>query len=256
MTEREEAAKKRAELIKKKKRRRRRFIFVFFLIIMLAFGSVASFTFLFPIKSVSASGSKLYTESAIVKSSKLMGKNLFTVSEEDLLVTLNHDLPYIDSVTLKRSFPDKIILKVKDAKPYASYHIDNKYYKVSRKGNVLEYDYTLPENTFEIICPDVICKVGQAAEFKSKETKELINSLISSLEKNEIKINKIDVSNTSEIKFFVDGRFDVLLGSKTNYENKIAQLGAMIKNIESDKKGTINLSIWNESGRQTSFIPS
>lgn len=256
MTDREEAVRKKAALIKKKKRRRRRFIFSFFLIIMLAFGTVASFTFLFPIKSVSVSGSKLYTENEIIKSSRLKGKNLFTVNEDDLLASLNKELPYIDSLQLKRSFPDKIILKVKDANPYASYHIDNKYYKVSKKGIVLEYDHILPENTFEIVCPDVKCKVGQKAEFKNKETENLLNSLIKSLEKNKVEINKIDLTNTSEIKFFVEGRFDVILGSKANYENKIAQLGAMIKNMDSEKKGTINLSIWNETSRQTSFIPS
>ena len=79
--------------------------------------------------------------------------------------------------------------------------------------------------------------------------------MISCLEKNKIKINSIDVTDKNNIKFRVDDRFDVILGSKANYENKIAQLESMIKNIEETRKGTINLSIWNENNRQTSFIP-
>ena len=75
METRQDAAMKKAALRKKRKRRRRIFIFTFFLIVMLAVAAVCSLTFLFPIKSISASGSKLYTQQQIVSASGLIGKS-------------------------------------------------------------------------------------------------------------------------------------------------------------------------------------
>ena len=81
METRQDAAMKKAALRKKRKRRRRIFVFTFFLMVMIAIAAVCSLTFLFPIKSISASGSKLYTQEQIVEASGLSWKNLFTVSE-------------------------------------------------------------------------------------------------------------------------------------------------------------------------------
>ena len=255
METRQDAAMKKAALRKKRKRRRRIFVFSFFLMVMLAIAAVCSLTFLFPIKSISAFGSKLYTNEQIVEASGLSGKNLFTVSEEDVLSNIKHKLPYIETLKLKRSLPDSVSLIVTDAKAYASYSVGNKFYKVSKSGTVLEAEYELPENTFEVKADGVTCNVGDTVSFKDSSTEKLVKNLISCLENNKIKINSIDVTDKNNIKFRVDDRFDVILGSKANYENKIAQLESMIKNIEETRKGTINLSIWNENNRQTSFIP-
>ena len=68
--------------LRRKKRKKRRLItgFVIFMITAISVAAVLSVTVLFPIKIVKATGSKLYTEKQIVKSSGISeDNNLFTL---------------------------------------------------------------------------------------------------------------------------------------------------------------------------------
>ena len=54
----------------------------------------------------------------------------------------------------------------------------------------------------------------------------------------------IDVSDPLEIYFNVEGRFGVTFGSSGNLKQKIAHLAQMVKKIDPELKGNIDLSFW------------
>ncbi len=243
--------------MRRKKRRKRRLIvgFLVFLFTALSVAAVLSVTILFPIKVVKAKGSKLYTEKQIIKSSGITeDNNLFTLSAEAVTENLVRNLPYVESVELKRELPDTITVIVKDAKEYASVCVDDVYYVISQGGRVINAYTEQPMNTFLIEGCSVKCKVGQMAEFDSYENKNTIFDLASKLEKENIFINKIDVSDKYKITFTVEGRFNVILGSEINAEKKILQLGSMIEHMDKNATGKIDLSIWTEEKREVSFV--
>lgn len=243
--------------LRRKKRKKRRLItgFVIFMITAISVAAVLSVTVLFPIKIVKATGSKLYTEKQIVKSSGISeDNNLFTLSAEAVTENLVRNLPYIDSVELKRELPDKITIVVNDATEYACFYADDVYYVISQGGRVINAYTEQPENTFLIEGCKAKCKVGKIIEFDDEKKKNLVFSIAENLDDKNVFINKINVSDDFNITLTVEGRFNVILGNKTNLDKKIAQLATMIESMDKNATGKIDLSIWREDNRKGSFV--
>lgn len=248
-------AKKRAQ--RQKKIRRRRLIIGFwsFIIIAMVVAVTLSLTVLFPIKQVTAKGSKLYTSSQIVKATGINEKcNLFTLSEKIVANNVRSVLPYIDSIEMKRVFPDKIEITAADAKEYACYFYNGSYYAVSERGYVLNRYEEPPENTFVIECSKISCKIGDKVEFSNQDEKRIIETLMKVFSSNDITVNGINVTDQYNLRANVDGRFEVLLGSENDLENKVAHLSGMIKEIDSDRSGRIDVSMWTSDKKEGSFI--
>lgn len=235
----------------RKKRAKRTLIFILFLIV--AVSVILCLTVLFPIKKVSASGSKLYSQKQIVNASNLKGKNVLTASEEKTEEILRNTLPYVDSVKFKRKLPDTIDVKVTDAAEYAYYTFKGKFYTVSKKGNVLEEKTAEPLNLLKINCSTVNCAVGEKVKIKSERERKAVNQILKALKAKEINVNAIDVTNSVAIKVRVEGRFDVNLGNKDNLNKKIAHLKGMITSIGDTRKGNIDLSMWSPEKSEGSF---
>lgn len=246
--------KRRAARQKKARRRRLKIAFVFFLIIALITLAIMCFTVFFPIKRINVSGSEIYSKSEIIKASQLTtDDNLFVVSEEEVEKNIRNKLPYVDSIKLKRVFPDAIILTVTDAKEYAYYQSGDQFFILSENGYILKEQDETPENVFQIVTSGIEGKESQKAIYNNSAEEQLVNTLITALQQKNIKIDKINVSNILELSLEVEGRFTVVLGTTDYTEEKIAHLGSMIESIP-DRKGKINLSMWTPTNSQGSFV--
>lgn len=246
--------KRRASRQRIARRRRLKIAFIFFLIIALITLAIMCFTVFFPIKRINVSGSNIYSKSEVIKASGITtDDNLFVVSQEKIEKNIRKKLPYIDSVKLKRTLPDAVILTVVDAKEYAYYTHEDKFYILSSAGYVLKCQDEQPENVFEIITSGISGNVGEKAVYKNTAEEELINLLITELSNEQINIDKIDVSNILELNVMVDGRFDVYLGTNEYTHEKIAHLASMIQSI-TDRGGKINLSMWTPTNSQGTFV--
>ncbi len=251
----EDVKRRRAERRKKIVKRRLIISFVFLLVITAIVLAIMCLTVFFPILNVNASGSQIYTASQIVKASGINeNSNIFTVSEKEIEKKIKAKLPYVDKVTLKRELPDTVSLKISDAREYAAIGVKDLYYVISESGFVLNSYEEIPENTFLINAGNASCKVGDTITFEDAKAQQLAFRLAEALQKSEIKINAIDVTNTVSITARVCDRFDVKFGTEENLEKKILHLGGMIKSI-GDRSGQINLSMWSESQSEGSFVP-
>ncbi len=240
---------------RQKRIRKRRIItgLVFLLVLSIITFVGLSLTVLFPIKALNAKGSKLYTPEQIVAASGInLGDNLFTsgVSIEDI----RFKLPYVDEISLERTLPDTLLITVKDAKEYAAYNFENKYYVVSKAGVVLKISDQMPSGLFEIRGVKVKCREGLSVEFKDVKQKTAIEEITALSGEYGININYIDLSDELTLTVKTEGRFIVNLGSSNNLKNKFAHLSGMQKNIEADKTGKINLSMWTSENTEGTFV--
>lgn len=218
---------------------------------------ILSLTVLFPITQLTAKGSKVYTSSQIINACGVtVGDNLFTVSENQVLNILKSKLPFVDSVKLNRTLPDTLEIVVTDAKEYACYKIDKKFYTVSKDGWVLERYNKQPKNVFLIICDDVKAQVGKQLEFSSETNHNQAQEIINRLENNKIEINYVDITDEINLKAKVDGRFIVNFGTSNSLEQKVKHLKSMTESIEKSKTGRINLTMWSSQNTQGTFVES
>ena len=248
--------KRRAE--RRRKARRRHLItgLIVFLIFTLITLVIMSFTVLFKVKQLEITNNKIYTDEEIRNVCGITTKdNLFIVSEKKLINKLRSELPYIDSIEIKRQLPDKLTIVVKDAKEYAYYQKDNNYFILSSSGYILKKQSKRPKDLLEIVTKGIEGSVGNEAKYKDSSQEELINSFLELLDKNDIKLNKINVKNKSQIILEIEDRFTVRFGTKDNTEEKIKLLSSMLGKL-SDDTGTINLTMWTPKNRQGSFIPA
>lgn len=251
----EDVKRRRAERQKKIRRRRLIISLIFLLITSLVVFAIMCLTVLFPVLNVVAQGSEIYTASQIASASGINEEtNLFTVSNEQIEKTIKSKLPYVDTVTLKRELPDTVKLYVTDAQEYACVESEGLYFVISESGFVLNSYEEIPDNTFLINAGAARCKIGTQISYENSRAAELSQKISELLNKSDIKINSIDVTNTVNLTVRVCDRFDVKLGTEENLDKKILHLGGMIKSI-GDRSGQINLSMWSESQSEGSFVP-
>ncbi len=246
---------KRQERQRKLKKRRLKFFFAFFIIILFIIAVILSLTVLFPINKITAKGSKVYTSGEIIASCGIeTGDNLFTVSQKETLDLLQKRLPFIETVEFERSLPDTLNLKVTDAKEYACYMIGSEYFTVSKSGWVLNSYSEEPENVILIISDKIKCKVGTAIQFENDTLHNDVQQIIDGLGKYEISVDNIDITDSVNLKAMVEGRFIVNFGTTADLEYKIKHLNSMIKEIDQNDTGKINLSMWNSQNTQGTFV--
>lgn len=245
---------RRATRQKKARRKRLRTAFVLFIIIAIITLIIMCFTVFFPIQRIKVSGSKIYSNSQIIKASKITtDDNLFVVSEDKIKENIRKELPYIDDVKLKRVLPGAVSLTVTDAKESMYYYIDGQYVVLSESGYILKKQDEMPQNVFEIVTSGISGNVSELANYKNGAEQELIQTIGASVEKYNINIDKIDVSNILQISLEVEGKYTVVLGNTDYTQEKIAHLSSMIESI-GDRSGKINLSMWTPQNSQGSFV--
>lgn len=221
---------------------------------MICVGITLSLTVFFPIEKITVKGSNFYSAEDIIKHSGIKkGDNLFTASRSDAEEMLKKTLPYIESLEIERTLPGTINLKVKDAEEFACYNIKGRLYTVSSSGWVLKENVERPENLVEIITKDAKCKVGNEIVFKDDRPLQIINEVLSAIDKEKLKLDMIDVTEKISIKINVEERFQVLLGTSNNISEKIRHLAGMIEYIAPEKEGNINLSMWTSSNTEGTF---
>ncbi len=248
-----DVSSRRAARQRAARRRRLKIAFILFLIATFITLAIMCFTVFFPIKRINVSGSEIYSKSQIIKASKLTtDDNLFVVSEKEIEKKIRKTLPYVDSVKLKRVFPDAVILTVADAKEYAYYLSDDKFVILSENNYVLKEQTEAPENVFQIITSGISGKAGEKAKYNNAAEEELVDSIKNLLGNENINIDKIDVSNILQITINVENKFTVTLGNSDYLAEKIAHLSGMIDSI-GERTGSINLSMWSPTHSQGTF---
>ncbi len=250
----DEFLRKRKERQRKIRKRRAKIILIFFLVILLIIGAILSVTVLFPIKNITASGSKIYTPTQITEGCGIIkGENLIIASESRALSNLRTRLPFVEKVEFDRVLPDTLKIKVTDAKEYACYKIEKEYFSVGKDGWVLEKYNKKPDNLIVIISDKIKCKVGSSAEFSDDTVKELYTGTIDILNQYGIDVDYVDITDKISIKAKLEGRFIVNFGSSKDLEPKIKHLKAMIKEIDKNDSGKIDLSMWSRQNTQGAF---
>lgn len=241
--------RRRAARQKKARQRQLKFMLILFIIIAIIILAIMCFTVFFKVEKIKVSGSKLYTSKDIVSASNITtDDSWFFLSEDDIEDNIRKKLNFVDSVELKKEFPNKVQLIVTDAKEYACYKSGDKYFIISEKGYILKEQDEIPENVFAITTRGISGKPGEKAKYTNVAEEQIVSDLIKFLHENNININEIDASSTMQIKLKVEDRYTVLLGKNEYLEDKVKHLKGMILAITNDAD-IIDLSVWSPENR-------
>ena len=170
--------------------------------------------------------------------SRLGGRSIFAVNLSDIQTKLNAKYPQISGLRLVRKFPDQIQIVARKRIPFVQLIVGGKLVTLDLKGVVISTAPTVNEHLPVVVGVRINGRVfvGEMIRDQNLQTAYrilklyLINGALAS-----VKINRIDVSNLSEIKLSLANNLTIVL-DWDKIDEKINTLGVMLS------QGKLNLS--------------
>lgn len=224
---------------KRKKNRR-----IAFGVILLLIGVMLAMLLLpcFNIKYIDVAGNNKVTQASLTeKSTVAYGENIFKVNIKKGKKQIEN-IPYVESVKIKRKLPNIVIIEIKERKPVASLAAGEGFALIDKECRILE---TVKETNAPLM-EGLEVKI-QDGKFIGEENPEFVTNfkkLSGLLEGNGVKdrITNYKVDKENKITFVIDKTKTVILGDEKNVEYKLLLLESAINELPPTQKGSIDLS--------------
>ena len=199
-----------------------------------------------------------YTDQEIIVASGIeKGVNLFFVDRFAAASMIFADLPYMDTVSIRREFPNRIVIQAEGSAPAAYMLLDDEYWLLDRNGRALGTTSALkaeayPEirslNTITVLPGEEMIVEGEDT-IRLSYIGELLNALAG--EKLIDRVSWIDVKDPANPCVYYDGRLTVYFGELDNTLYKAALLSDVLTKLSPDDSG----SLYYAGGSAWTFSP-
>lgn len=216
---------------RKRRRNRRRFGPLFKLLCILTAAAALTFgaTVFFQVETIVVSGNSRYTQEEIIAAAGVqVGDNLFRMNKFQRIEQAEEQLPYLESMTIRRNLPSTLVITVTEWEAVAQVPGGDGSWLISVGGKLLEQ---APENSGVISVTGIqglAPQPGQQLAVSQEETPQLeaLLELLDVLQQQNMihEVSAIDLTST-RITMEYEGRFSVklLLNSDFSYRMKVLQ---------------------------------
>lgn len=203
---------------------------------------------MFNSKNIVIEGNKYVDENYIEKVLEFKNdKNIFRYNMNNMEKILL-DNKYIESINIKRLFPDTIKISIIEKEIYAVLHNNNEYCYIDNKGNFIDkiniYD---KDNNIVVINIDYDLNNLQEIKFKNEEDRKRLLYLLECIKQESIykKMKKIDMAQINSIKMYTKDDIKILLNNDESLKYNISKLSMILFDLQSKKQqgGEIDLTI-------------
>ncbi len=237
---------------RKKNRRKKLIIRSAVCLLFLIIGIILVLTMFFNISEITVSGDAVYSnESIIASSGASIGDNLIFISKDEINEKISTELPYIDSVKIKRHLPSGLELII--TKTEAKYAViqEGYYTLLNKNGKVLESGLEfIGENITLLNIGEITsAEVGTNIVTENEKVYDKLLLVSNACEECGIdSITSIDLSDIYNIKLLYQGRITLVLGETDNANTyKKLALGKSAIETQNEEneyyRGTINLTV-------------
>lgn len=214
---------------------------------------------LFKIKEIVVQGDEVCEQQVLIEESGIKkGDNLFFADTEAASTKLEEKIPEVDTVTMTKKFPNKLIIDVKKANKFFCIEFEEQYVFISNKGKVLEISDERDENLILLkgISLDSF-EVGKKVEYVDKSVEKKLSEFAEKMNSNGLsKISEINFNNGSLFLVNYDNRIKINFGFYESMDYKIKTAAEIINNkLGAAESGTLDLSDVPKENRSY-FTPS
>lgn len=246
---------------KKNKRKIGPHFFIFLLMIIISVFVSLSLTIWFNVTSFKVTGNSVYSENDIISVTGIkMGDNLWRMPIDSAEQNIEQMLPYIGNAEVKRKLPGTVVVNITPATEYA--HI-----KTSLGGVVVDDEFKVLKNIADNENMLLNIKgaefsetvVGQKLQFTDVKQYDALEKLSKILDEygfsnsGEHKLTMIDVTDELDLRFIINDKLYVVLGSLNNVENKLTHLKASLIKIDPEASAKIDVSNWSKDNKKASL---
>lgn len=228
-------------------------------LILICAVAVVFLSLFFRVSRIEVVNATEYTDEQIIEASGIeKGMNLFFIDRFSAASMIFAGLPYVETVTIERSMPNKIVIQVVGTAAIAYVDLDSQHWLIDRKGKTLEaVDDTGTADYIHVIGltpvspvegEDMVTAEGDDAA-RLEYAKALLDALMGQDQlKNVAWINLTDVADPS---LYFENRFTVYLGTNEEVPYKIALLLNVVSKLTEDDTGTLRYT----GGTSWTFSP-
>ena len=203
----------------------------------------------FEISKIEVSGNMLYSEEEIISASGIQtGDNLFFLNRIAAGSRVVVKLPYVDSVAITRTLPNKVTIVVQESNAIGYVEASGEYWTISQSGKYLakiESSDTadiarISGLTLKNPVVGEVLTPGDGEEGKFEYLQEIMYQI--QTRGMVADISAIDVSNETNPEIGYQNRFTVKLGEMDNTEYKFGKMLSAISQLGAADAGTMDLS--------------
>jgi cell division protein FtsQ len=193
---------------------------------------------------------------------------------------MEQQLPYLETVTIRRKFPGTVVIRVTTAEEAYSLPHGNDFAILSKSLKVLRISEEEPKNLIVLngltgleVQPGSVLQENASAAANSEAASSanttantsqnlvLMQKLLAALETSGLEgTSWLDVSDSLDIKMLWDNRLTVLLGAEISLDKKLQYVKAVFtspenKTISDGEKGTLDVSGYPDSTDRSFLSP-
>lgn len=232
---------------KRKKRRKRRFIVFVFLFVCIGIIVAVLKAPFFNIQAVYSVGQSQMTESEILEIAQIKtGVNIFSTNLKIVQRRLNSNAE-IEEASIRRIFPNKIKISVKEAKPIAYIKKDDKLLFIDGWGKIIKVHEASDEEkpaAPELFGVEAVSeKPGEQFANPNDSRAEVLFDCLPTLSETGLleKLNYISLADLSDIHLDYENRLYMMLGSYENIDYKLKFVKKVIdENISEYEKALLD----------------
>ncbi|HJB68326.1 MAG TPA: FtsQ-type POTRA domain-containing protein [Candidatus Fournierella excrementigallinarum] len=243
----------------RRRRRRRRWLAFLFVVFLMAVGFILSVTVLFKVKHIvvenldktTPASTGIYTENAILGALAVpLEENLFGFSAAEKQAEMELQLPYLETIRVRRRLPDTVVVQVAPATESWCAKTDAGWAILSDGLKVLKVQPDQPAGLPAITGLGVSePTAGRRLSTTTQAQSEQIAGLMEQLYAQDLagSCTRIDMGLGTDAYFVYDGRIKVLLGTFNNLDYKLSVAALLLKNESGEylgptDRGTLDVS--------------
>lgn len=209
-----------------------------------------SLTVFFRIETVGTEGDERYGRDRIVEVSGIRtGENMFLLKRGRAAEKIERELPYIESVQIRRRLPGAVTIRVSPAAPRLALDDGESFTLLSAKGKVLEKGLRNVEENIIILSASPVSSAvpGEPAVFENERDLQAALCIVGAIDEKGLDgISALDLTDLTAVRLVYRGRILLKLGGVNSVAGKVDFVKATLGNVDAKKpdfEGTIDFTI-------------
>lgn len=239
----EEARRRRQAKIRQKKQRQALLLFLVLgvlLVLIFIFQAIINSSF-WQIKEVKVQGNKKISRAVILKKLNLNKEQNLLRAPVNLMKARLSQEPYVDEVIIDRLLPSKLLITIKERKPFLNLKKGQVYFIVDKSGYVLEKKQqaisSLP------VAADLSFKAKIGQQIKNSKIKQVLLVLKRLDSRLRTKVAWVSLPAAARITFHTQDNMEIVYGDASEYHKKNFVLRKILKENNKDSIIYINVAI-------------
>lgn len=231
---------------RKRRKRRRGMIILLFLTVCISIIAGLFYAPFFNIKLAYSVGQETLTEEDILKVAAVpVGANIFQTNVSELKRRVA-SIPYVENSNVRRVFPNKIKIWVRECQPAAYIQLNDQFVVINTDGRVLEVREDNGAYALPLLCGMELTEAVPGTNLRQSVGTDKFDTtmkVLSDLKEAELlrRTNEIDVSKLKDIKIRLENRIELIVGGYDSFAYKLSMVNKIMKdNISAYEKAVFD----------------